>query len=202
MGVAVGEFKAQGGKKRDRLLRLLTYEVVDGRPIYYRGYRDVLEGKKHPEEVMGSSALQSKVLEMLLRFLFLRLPADKFRVATGEVGVITSEGNVRSLDIGVFPVSKVREYENLPHYYPVPPDVVIEVDVKAHLEDGDSATYILQKSRELLTFGVEKVVWILTSTESVFVFEKGKKPVIYDWEDEIHLLEDVKLRLSDILKRP
>ncbi len=49
-------------EKNQKLLEVLTYEVVDGRPIYYRGYKDALEGKKQPEEVMASGALHSKIL--------------------------------------------------------------------------------------------------------------------------------------------
>ena len=29
-------------------LESLVYEVLDGRPLYYRGYEDVLTGKKSP----------------------------------------------------------------------------------------------------------------------------------------------------------
>ncbi len=182
-------------RKKEKLLRLLTYEVVDGRPIYYRGYRDVLEGKKQPEEVMGSSVLQWSVLKSLVKLL-LPLEGKGYILAFGEVGLHLGKGRNRSLDLAVF-VSKVDLSEK---YADTPPVLVVEIDVKAEVDD--KLEYITGKSEELLTFGTKKVVWILTRPRKVLMFEKGKRPIIYDWEDEIHLLEDVKLRLSDIVKRP
>ncbi len=190
MDVAVKE-----DRKKEKLLRLLTYEVVDGKPIYYRGYRDVLEGKKHPEEVMGSSVLQWSVLKSLVKLL-LPLEGKGYILAFGEVGLHLGKGRNRSLDLAVF-VSKVELSEK---YADAPPVLVVEIDVKAEVDD--KLEYITGKSEELLTFGTKKVVWILTRPRKVLMFEKGKRPIIYDWEDEIHLLEDVKLRLSDIVKRP
>ncbi|MEO0139101.1 MAG: hypothetical protein ABIL16_01885 [candidate division WOR-3 bacterium] len=55
--------------KGKNLLEALTYEVVDGKPIYYRGYKGVLEGKKQPEEVMGSSTLQALLVSRLFKHL-------------------------------------------------------------------------------------------------------------------------------------
>ena len=43
----------------------LIYEIMDGKPIYYRGFREVLSGKKQAEEIMGSSLLQSYIVTYL-----------------------------------------------------------------------------------------------------------------------------------------
>jgi len=32
-------------EERQKLLKALIYEKVNGKPIYYRGYREVLKGK-------------------------------------------------------------------------------------------------------------------------------------------------------------
>lgn len=37
----------------------LIYEIMDGQPIHYKGYQDVLNGTKTAKEIMGSSSLQS-----------------------------------------------------------------------------------------------------------------------------------------------
>ncbi len=36
----------------------LVYETIDGNPIYYKGFKDVLKKLKTPEEIMGCSSLQ------------------------------------------------------------------------------------------------------------------------------------------------
>jgi len=198
MGVAVAE-KPKGKKKdehRERLLRLLTYEVVDGKPIYYRGYKEVLEGRKQPEEVMGSSTLQWYLLRGLVKHLF-QLEDKGYVLAFGEVGLHISKGKNRSLDIALFRVSAVKPDTR---YSSSPPVLVIEIDVKADV--GDVLEYMLNKVEELLNFGTDKVVWIFTKPRKVFVFEKGKRPTIYDWDEEVELLEGVKVRLSDLLKQP
>jgi len=193
MAVAV---KEKTDERRERLLRLLTYEVVDGKPIYYRGYKEVLEGKKHPEEIMGSSALQWYLLRSLVKRLF-HLEDKGYILAFGEVGLHISKGKNRSLDIALFRAGDVKPNTRYSSY---PPVLVVEIDVKAHVEDV--LEYMLNKVEELLNFGTDKVVWIFTKPKKVFVFEKGKRPTIYDWDEEVELLEGVKVRLSDLLKQP
>lgn len=36
----------------------LVYEVLDGQPLYYKGYQEVLAGRQKLEDIMGSSVLQ------------------------------------------------------------------------------------------------------------------------------------------------
>lgn len=40
----------------------LIYEIMDGKPLYYEGYKDVLANKKTSEEIMGVSGLQSFII--------------------------------------------------------------------------------------------------------------------------------------------
>jgi len=39
----------------------LIYEMDNGQPIYYSGYRDVINANLPPEAIMGSSILQSLI---------------------------------------------------------------------------------------------------------------------------------------------
>lgn len=47
----------------------LIYEMDEGTPIYYRGYREVLSGAKTTEQVMGSGILQAVLIELIKDFL-------------------------------------------------------------------------------------------------------------------------------------
>ena len=54
------------GKTRD-IPQTLVYEMIDGTPVYYRGYQEVLAGSKKIEEIMGSSVLKGRVIAELRR---------------------------------------------------------------------------------------------------------------------------------------
>jgi hypothetical protein len=43
----------------------LIYEMDEGKPIYYRGYKDVLNKTKTLEQIMGTSILQSLLIELI-----------------------------------------------------------------------------------------------------------------------------------------
>ena len=50
-------------KKRERRVPAsLIKEVLDGQPIYYKGYRSVMYGHKNLEEIMGASSLEGLVI--------------------------------------------------------------------------------------------------------------------------------------------
>ena len=64
----------------------LIYEMDNGTPIYYRGYKDFLNGSKQLDELMGSSFLQSDIITQLVILLGINL-SKKFKVLTNEVGL-------------------------------------------------------------------------------------------------------------------
>ncbi len=198
MGVAVTEKTKERGEKRGGLLKLLTYEVVNGKPIYYRGYRDVLTGKKTPEEVMGASFFHADLVGALVWFLRDRLK-DKYRVVAGELGYFVGEG-WRNLDVAVFRYEDVKDKLRSKSYIDVAPVLVIEVDTHGDVEN--EMAYITDKIEALLRSGVEKVVWIFTDSEKILIAERGKDWVITGWDKDIGLIEGVKLNVENLLERP
>lgn len=42
------------------------YEIMDGEPLYYKGYKTAIKHKKTAESIMGTSSLQAKLLVYLL----------------------------------------------------------------------------------------------------------------------------------------
>ena len=142
----------------------LVYEVTEEGPIYYRGYRDYLSGSKTLEEIMGSSLLQSSIITDLVYVLISTL-GKEHKVLSSELGIQFAKGAHRAADIAILPRERFAAVQDKRKYLGFPPDVVIEVDIKADLEaeDGpqDSFGYINTKTKELLKFGVKKVIWIL-----------------------------------------
>lgn len=64
---------------RPDIPEVLVYETVDNKPIYYKGYRDFLDGTKQLEDLMGSSYMQSLIINRLVKLLLSKLE-NKYEV--------------------------------------------------------------------------------------------------------------------------
>ena len=42
----------------------LVYEKIDGKPVYYKGYKEVVNQQKQISVIMGSSNLQTEIIEI------------------------------------------------------------------------------------------------------------------------------------------
>jgi hypothetical protein len=188
-----------------KILDELIYErSADGKEIYYAGYKDVLLGKRSLEEIMGSGYLQSKIIVVILRFLFSSLDMREYEVLANEVGFYHSRG-WRSLDIGIFRRRDLEREGLHSGYVRSVPISVIEVDSKADLSryyDGDFERYMKEKVKELLREGVSRVVWYITVNKSVVVAcdEDERSWGVYDWDKEIEVVDGVRMSLGRLLE--
>jgi len=185
-------------EERKKLLKLLTYEKVRGKPIYYRDYEKVLRGELPPEAVMGSSELQSLIITLILKYLFKALPKE-FIALSNELGFIYAPRSFRSLDIAIF---KKQDLLNpTDKYTKKAPLVVIEIDTKADLSKyGSFEEYMYEKTQDLLNAGVQKVIWFTTKVKKITEAEKGKNWVVKDWNQEVEVIKGVKLNLAKLLE--
>jgi hypothetical protein len=101
--------KAASGKNVPEVPEALVYEMDNGVPIYYRGYKEVLAGTKQPEEIMGSSIIQSRVITLLLKFLFRHLPDEQYEVLSNELGLLFKKNSWRACNIAIFEQEKLKE---------------------------------------------------------------------------------------------
>ena len=181
-----------GPPKRTRKIPdYLVYEVMNGKPIYYRGYKHVLSGKLKFEDIMGASALQSFFLSLVNNFLYPLLQKDYFTML-GEMGVHIELGNNLSTDLAIFHRSQLT-YERIwsGKYADYPPVIVVEVDTKAAPQSVDDfQKYFTEKIQKYLDFGVEQVVWIFTKSRKVWVAKNDGSPwLIQNWAATITILE-------------
>jgi len=181
----------------------LIYEMDNGVPIYYRGYREVLAGTKQPEEIMGSSKIQSYVISMLMKFLYRNLPDEEYVILGNELGLLFGKKSWVACDVAIYQQEALSKTEIDDKYASIPPKVVIEVDTKADLSNFDSdLDYYIQKTNKLFAFGVEKIIWIYTrEPRKIMVAAPNADWRITDWTSEIELLPDISFRLSDLMKK-
>jgi len=180
---------------------VLIYEMVDGNPIYYKGYREYLNGNRQIEELMGTSYLQGALATQIIIILSRLLDLTKYRLISNEIGLKFSTKSWRAADVAIFDINTLRQVPLSNKYLEVPPKIVIEIDTKADLETIQNPLgYYQEKTDQLLEFGVEKVIWIFTETEKVLVAEGKKTWQIHNWKTDIHILERIKVNVSDIIE--
>ncbi len=180
-----------------KIPEILIREVLRGEPLYYEGYKEVLLGKKKPEEIMGCSSLQSIIVSLINGILFGLINRKKYWLGGNEAGLHLGYKNNLSTDLGIFLKEKVTLTTN---YFDVAPEVSIEVDVKIDVTTlGEKLEYIFDKSEEMIAFGSQKIIWILTKPKKIFVIAKDETTKVFDWQSEIEIIDGIILNLKNLL---
>lgn len=175
----------------------LVYEMVEGKPIYYKGYKDVLNQTKTFEEIIIESKLQAGLKAEITMLIGLLLKKLGYQLATGELGINISKEGKRGADLAVF---KAENWDWDAHFSDLPPEVVIEIDVQAEMENMTEMDYVQGKIKDYLAFGVKKVIWIFTKEKLVFVATAQLPWLTYDWSADIEVVEGVGFKLEELVK--
>jgi len=185
--------------KKNRIPSFLIYEELDGIPIYYQGYKEVVKKKKTLEDIMGSSTLQSLIVGCILRILYNNLDERTYHIATNEIGIHISPNSNISNDIAIFEKSLLTPEHINTNYATVAPKLVIEVDTKADLSEIKYYEYVHKKTQKLLDFGIDKVIWIFTKTQKVMTAENEENWQTMSWYKEIGLIEALSCNIGQYL---
>lgn len=173
----------------------LIYEIVKGKPIYYKGYKDVLNKTKTFEEIMMDSTLQAWLKFRLSLLIGQFLIDNNFEVTTGEQGFIFPDGDKRGADLAIF---KAEDFKLDEQYSRQIPEVVFEIDVKADTENNTEMDYILEKVADYHRFGVKKVIWIFTKNKKVMSAEANQPWLTLDWAADVEVVPGQRLNLADL----
>ena len=178
------------GKRPVVVPESLIYEMLDGRPLYYQGYRDVLAGRKTTEEIMGSSTLQWVLVSYFMELMILTLDRKKYRFASNEAGVHLNHRSNLSHDAAVYDRTVLTPDKINKKYADVPALVAIEIDVKADLSNVEDRNYVNLKTRKLLEFGTGKVIWIFSDSQQVMIADRNADAwLTMDWHRDLELLD-------------
>lgn len=180
----------------------LIYEVLDGRPLYYQGYRDVLAGRKTAEEIMGSSTLQWVLVSYFMELMILALDRKKYRFASNEAGVHLDHRSNLSHDVSIYDRAVLTPDKINKKYASVPAVVAIEIDIKADLSNVEDRNYVNLKTRKLLDFGTDKVIWIFTDSQQVMVAERTADAwLTMGWHRDLELHDGQLFNIGEYLKQ-
>ena len=171
-------------------LESLVYEVLDGRPLYYRGYEDVLASRKTPEEITGSSSLQWVIVSYFMQIMIRQLDEKKYWFASNEAGVHIDHRNNLSHDVAIYDKQVLTPDKINTKYADVPAIIDVEIDVKADISRVADFNYVNRKTRKLLNFGSDKIIWVFTSSQQVMIAEKNADAwLTMDWHRDLVLLD-------------
>lgn len=179
---------------------VLVYEMVDGKPIYYKGYKDYLSGDKQIDELMGSSYLQALIGTQLIILLSRLIDLKKYQLISNEVGLKFGKQSWRAADLAIYERKTLKDIPKVNKYLEVPPEIVIDIGAKADLEDTQNPLgYYHEKTGQLLNFGVDKVIWIFTDTRKIMIARQGEDWQITEWNKNISIMEGIEVNIVRII---
>ncbi|MGB0863314.1 MAG: Uma2 family endonuclease [Saprospiraceae bacterium] len=187
-------------KVETQIPEYLIYEVLDGKPIYYKGYEEVLNGNLTLDDIMGCSGIQSEIISYLLRILYRNVDLKEYRIYTNESGSHIRKNVNLSYDIVIYKKSILTGKEITSKYVTVPPYLVIETDLTGDIQEMTDYEYINTKIQRILDFGAEKVIWILSSTQQVIIATPQKDWAIIKWNKDIELWKEHTFNIAQHLK--
>ncbi len=188
---------------RHEIPSYLIYEEIDGKPVYYRGYKEVLNGVKTAEQLMGSSDIQIIINGCFLKFLNRNLDEDKYFAAAGEAGLHLKKHTNFTADIVVYEKSVLQNRPLDGKYFEQPPLVVIEIDIQAETAElgMTQMDYYSLKTQKSLDFGVKEVFWFFSGVKKVVFAKQGHDWITTDWTKQLTLLNTHTFSLTDLLTK-
>ena len=181
----------------------LIYEMYDGKPMYYKGYKDVLNHLKSSEEIMGQSDIQAIIVNVIFKNLIRNLDDDKYFTMSNETGFHLSKNINISSDIVIFDNKVLQNRVNKGKYFDIPPLAILEIDIEADaLDFGISEfNYYSMKTKRLLDFGVKEVFWFFSATKQVAIARPNQDWIIANWDKELNVLGEYTFSLESLLAK-
>lgn len=186
-------------KAARKIPEYLVWEVLDGQPLYRRGYKDVLRKLKTIEEIMGTSSYQSLIGDYITKLLHRQLDDEKYDVLASEIGVHLTKKNNLSNDIAIYPLLSADKITK--KYTDYPAKIVIEIDIDIDSSVMKDIEYLNKKTQKLLDFGIEKVIWVLTNIKKVMVATNANDWVMVDWTRDIEILDGISFNIQAFLDK-
>jgi Uma2 family endonuclease len=176
----------------------LIYETLNGRPLYRKGYKDVLANRKKASEIMGCSDLQAIIVSILHLHLGTHANRKKYWVVTNEPGLHIRLGGNLANDIAFYEKDKVTIKGK---FFDVAPKVVVEVDIKIDVSDmpAGEMDYIYEKTEAMLNFGTERVIWVTTKSRKIFVASRTETWYVENWDATVPVLDNLTLNVAALL---
>ena len=174
--------------------KILIYEEFDGHPIYRKGYRDVMLGLKTIEEIiLDTNTLQFSVNFEFQKFLSRQL-LDNYVISSGWLNLNHLNVTNFQTDLSIYKKGRLK---NGIRYFETPPNVFIEIDLKIDKSDYfvSEIEYFHKKTEQLLQWGVEKVIWVFSSSRRVLIADNLQKWEFNSWDIPFNVIDDIEINV-------
>lgn len=197
MSTAVIDVSQEKEVVKTEIPKYLIYEMYMGKPIYYRGYEEVLAGTKTLEQIMGDSTLQSWLKIRLGIVLSQHLESLGYEVFGGELGITFKKEGWRSADLAIYKYGM----ELTVKYAKISPQVAIEIDVQADTKSlGGEMKYVEEKTNQYLKHGTKKVIWIFTNAGAIMEATEQNNFQINSWDKDLEIMEGVSINIAQMIE--
>ena len=183
-----------------RVPDVLVHEIIDGIPYYRKGYHEVLAKTKTIQDIMGSSSLKAFIITYLIVTIGKQLDEALYSILANEAGLHLDKRNNVAGDLLIFDNNVLTIDQINKKYASVPPKICIEVDVDIDVESENESDYVILKTKKLLDFGAEKVIWFFTESKKVMIATSDADWQILDWDNEVEILDGTTCNVGKYLK--
>lgn len=189
-------------KEKD-IPKALIYEEYDGKPLYYKGFREVMQGLITIQTVRGQSDIQAILHGLIMRLLIKQLNENKYFVIGNETGFHLKKNYNLASDIVIYDTQALQQYQAKGKYLEIPPLAIIEIDIQGDTKEFGvtELDYYSMKTKNLLDFGVQEVIWFFSHIRKVFVAKPNENWQIMDWDKDLLVLNEYKINLEQELKQ-
>lgn len=168
--------------------QVFTYEDLKHLP---EGNYEIIDGERRE---MTPTGFEHGRFELKIARLLEDSLKGKGYVAVGEVGILINKNPLRLRAADVVYISKERTPERPKGILEIPPDLIIEI-----VSESNTAWEITDKVKDYLSIGVERIILIEPQTETVSLYQKGKREVsLYGFDEGFTLIEGLTIRIKDM----
>jgi hypothetical protein len=180
----------------------LMYEMYDGKPMYYKGYKDVMNQRERQKSNINFNQ-RLILVNTVLQNLMCGLDYAKYFVGGNGVSLQISENTITTSNILVFKKHDLKQVDFDAKYFNIPPLVTIEFDFIAETVDFGLSEfdYYSMKTKSLLDFGVKEVIWFFSTSKQVAIARPNQDWIITNWDKELVVLDEYKFSLEKLLEK-
>ncbi len=166
-----------------------TYEDIHSLP---EGNYEIINGERRE---MTPTGFEHGDLESIFSELLRKHLKEMGYVAVGEVGILISKNPLKLRAADVVYISKKNSPEKPKGVLEIAPDLIIEI-----ISESNTSWELTDKVKDYLSIGVRRVVLVDPQTETISIYEKGKREVVlYGFNEDVEITEGLTVRLKELM---